>query len=419
MDKDALYYRDEYVREFEARVLSCEAPDRAIEGAAALVELDVHGFYPEGGGQTADHGTIGEAAVLDVQEVPILDSQTGEKLRDARGNVRMRVLHAVDRPLLVGMQYHCRIDWARRMRNSRNHSGEHIVSGLIYRHYGYHNVGFHMSDVMTIDLDGPLSWEELMKIEEEANAVVLEDRPVRSIWPSEGELEKLDYRSKKKLSGDVRLVDLGGSDLCACCGTHVRTTGEIGPIKLLSVLGHKGGVRIELFCGQDALLDAERKHQAVTEISRLLNVSPSDIVGALRLYMEDSLRKDRRIAGLNTRYYELKAQLLQAQEGVLIDFEEGMNPVELRKCCDYFMKHTKASVVGIFGRKEAAGTEENSCSYVIGSCTKDVRAGAQAFNRLVQGRGGGQKEMIQGSLTASEAEIRQAMETVFGAGEAS
>ena len=250
-----------------------------------------------------------------------------------------------------------------------------------------------------------------MAIEEEANAVVLEDRPIRTSWPTEEALETLDYRSKKKLSGDVRLVDLGGVDLCACCGTHVRTTGEIGPIKLLSVLGHKGGVRIELFCGQDALRDAQRKHRDVTEISRMLNVSPSEIVGALRLYMEDSLQKDRRIAALNTRYYELKAQMLQNEEGLLADFEEGMNPVELRKCCDYFMKHTKAAVVGIFGRKEG---DAESYSYVIGSRTEDVRSAAPRFHQLVQGRGGGQKEMIQGSLTASEAEIRQAMETVFG-----
>lgn len=418
MDKHALYYQDDYVREFDAVVLCCEQPGDA--SGHALVELSVHGFYPEGGGQAADHGTIGDAAVLDVQELPLLDPETGEKQRDDRGNVLVRVLHTVDRPLQVGVQYHCCIDWARRMRNSRNHSGEHIVSGLVYHHYGYHNVGFHMSDVMTIDFDGPLSWAQIMAIEEEANAVVLEDRPVRTSWPTEEELETLDYRSKKKLSGDVRLVDLGSIDLCACCGTHVRSTGEIGPIKLLSVLGHKGGVRIELFCGQDALRDAQKKHEDVTEISRLLNVSPSEIVGALRLYMEDSLRKDRRIADLNARYYELKAELLQEQEGVLTDFEEGMNPVELRKCCDYFMKHTKAAVVGIFGRKEAAdGKTDSSFSYVIGSRSVDVRAMAQHFNRLVQGRGGGQKEMIQGSLTASEAEIRQAMETVFGAAPAS
>lgn len=416
MDKNALYYQDHYVKAFDAEVTSCTAADGKY-----LVELSVHGFYPEGGGQDADHGSIGEAAVLDVQEVPVIDPASGEKQRDARGNVVVRVLHTVDRALTVGETYHCVIDWARRMRNSRNHSGEHIVSGLVHRHYGYHNVGFHMSEVMTIDFDGPLSWEQLMQIEQEANAVVLEDRRVSAIWPTPEELEAIDYRSKKPLSGDVRIVDLGGADLCACCGTHVLSTGEIGPIKILSVLGHKGGVRLELFCGYDALRDAARKHEQVVEISRLLNVAPADIVDALKTYMADSFRKDRRIAALNTRYYELKAQSLQEETGVLIDFEEGMNAVEVRKCCDYFMKHTKASVVGVFCRKDegdadgAASAEDiASYSYVIGSTNVDVRAQAKTFNALVDGRGGGQKEMIQGSLQASEEKIQDAMNRIFG-----
>lgn len=415
MDKHALYYQDHYVKEFDAEVTSCE-----VAGERYRVELSVHGFYPEGGGQDADHGTIGDAQVLDVQEVSLTDPETGEKQRDARGNMIVRVLHTVDRPLTPGETYHCVIDWERRMHNTRNHSGEHIVSGLVHRHYGYNNVGFHMSDVMTIDFDGPLSWEQLMTIEEEANAVVLEDRRVRALWPTAEELESIDYRSKKALSGDVRIVDLGGADLCACCGTHVMTTGEIGPIKILSVLGHKGGVRLELFCGPDALSDARKKHAQVVDISRLLNVAPSEIVDALKNYMADSFRKDRRIAELNTRYYELKAETLQDMSGVLVDFEDGMNAVEVRKCCDYFMKHTKASVVGVFCRKEDGGeassadaTAAGAYSYVIGSADVDVRAKAKEFNSLVNGRGGGQKEMIQGSLVATEDGIRDAMNQVF------
>lgn len=416
MEKKALYYQTPYVKEFDAEVTSCVA---ASEGADQyLVELSNHGFYPEGGGQEADHGTIGEAQVLDVQEQPVLDPVTGEKQRDAAGNVLVRVLHTVDRALPVGAQLHCVIDWARRMRNTRNHSGEHIVSGLVHRHYGYNNVGFHMGEVMTIDFDGPLSWEQLMEIEAEANAVVLANRPVTALWPTAEERETIAYRSKKPLSGDVRLVDLGGADLCACCGTHVETTGEIGPIKILSVLGHKGGVRLELFCGTDALQDADRKHAAVVEVSRLLNVAPSEIVDALKNYMQDSLQKDRRIAELNTRYYELKAERLAAETGVLVDVEEGMNAVELRKCCDYFMKHTKASVVGVFCKKEAAGPEEDgktaaAYSYVIGSLHCDVRAKAKDFNALLAGCGGGQKEMIQGSLTGTVESIQQAMTAVF------
>lgn len=410
MEKNALYYQFPYVKEFDAIVTSCEERDGHYQ-----VELDAHGFYPEGGGQAADHGMIGDATVSDVQEKALKDPETGEKLTDERGNVLVRILHTVDKALETGKTYHCSIDWERRMRNSRNHSGEHIVSGLVHKHYGYNNVGFHMSDVMTIDFDGVLTWEQLMKIEEEANEVVLANRAVSQIWPSETELQETEFRSKKALNGDVRLVDLGGADLCACCGTHVMTTGEIGPIKILSVLGHKGGVRVELFCGKDALLDYRNKHNALLELSHMLSFAPSEVKEAVRQHMEQSAAKDRRIAELNQRYYALKAETLKDFTGVLVDVEEGMNNVELRKCCDYFMKHTHAKVVGVFGLKDVDRQAGDTAgwNYVIGSETEDVRSRAKEFNALVNGRGGGQKEMIQGSAVSTEEDIRKAMEKIF------
>ncbi|SFG31755.1 alanyl-tRNA editing protein [Oribacterium sp. WCC10] len=411
MEKEALYYQTPYVKEFDAEVLSCEA-----SGDKYLVELSVHGFYPEGGGQEADKGTIGDAVLTDVQEKAVKDPESGEKLCDEKGNAIVRILHTVDRALETGKTYHCVIDWERRMRNSRNHSGEHIVSGLVHRHYGYNNVGFHMSDVMTIDFDGALTWEQLMEIEKEANAVVLENRPVRELWPDEAELQDIDYRSKKALSGDVRLVDLGGADLCACCGTHVMTTGEIGAIKILSVLGHKGGVRVELFCGTDALSDYAGKHEQLLELSHMLSVAPSEVKDAVKQTMDQSFQKDRRIAEINQKYYALKAEMMKDFTGVLVDVEEGMNNVELRKCCDYFMKNTKASVIGVFGQKDSVKVKGDTASewnYVIGSETVDVRNMAKTFNAEVNGRGGGQKEMIQGSASCTEEELRRAMNEVF------
>ncbi len=411
MDKNALYYQVPYVKEFDAVVTACYSRDGKY-----IVELDTHGFYPEGGGQAADFGTIGDVSVLDVQEEAVKDSATGEKLLDDRGNNLVRVLHYVDGPLEEGQQYHCVIDWERRMRNARNHSGEHIVSGLVHEKYGYSNVGFHMSDVITIDFDGMLTWEQLMEIETLANQVVLEDRDVRSLWPTKDELEDIDFRSKKTLSGDVRLVDLGGADLCACCGTHVMTTGEIGAIKILSVLGHKGGVRVELFCGNDALEDYQKKHNMLLEMSRLMSVSPLEVEDALKQVMTQSLQKDRRIAEINQRYYEMKAETLKEHTGVLLDVETGMNNVELRKCCDYFMKHTSSSVTGVFGLKDDSQSESDddaSWNYVIGSGSVDLRSMAKDFNSVVNGRGGGQKEMIQGSCVCSFDKIAKAMHDIF------
>ena len=240
--------------------------------------------------------------------------------------------------------------------------------------------------------------------------------PVNTLWPTPEELEKTDFRSKKELKGDVRLVDLGGADLCACCGTHVMTTGEIGAIKILSVLGHKGGVRVELFCGNDALSDYRKKHEQLLQLSHMLSISIDELVEGVQLVLDQSRQKDWRIGAINQRYYEMKAETLKDFDGVLTDIEEGMNNVELRKCCDHFMKHTASKVVGVFGRKDdSINAQDDNCqwNYVIGSSNVDVRSKAKDFNSLVNGRGGGQKEMIQGSATCSEATLRKTMEEVF------
>ncbi len=204
---ERLYNEDAYIREFDAEVISCTEAGTGYE-----VLLDRSAFFPEGGGQPADTGTLGNARVLDVQE------RRGE------------VVHMTDRALLPGSTVHGAIDWDRRFERMQEHSGEHIVSGLIHRKYGYDNVGFHMGEEIRLDLSGVLTWDELMDIEREANEIVFLDVPLHIWIPGEEELSRTDYRSKKELSGDVRLVEIPGADICACCGTHVKRTGEIGPI---------------------------------------------------------------------------------------------------------------------------------------------------------------------------------------------
>lgn len=407
MDKNALYYEENYVKECSAEVVICRASEDREKGAYVL-EFDRHLFYPEGGGQKADRGFVYEEEGWSPDRKPLAEVLSVEETDLFREDGAPLFLHYTDQPVPVGTRVHLVVDWEKRMINTRNHSGDHLVSGIIFQKFGCHNVGFHMSEVMTIDFDGVLKPEDLLEVEMEANAAVMRDLPVKSFWPSESELAVLPYRSKKKLSGDVRLVDLGGMDLCACCGTHVHRTGEIGPIKILSSIGRKGGTRIEMFCGSEAFSDYQKKHQLLQEISRMLNVSIPDTVEALSKYMEESREKDLRISKLNQRYYEKKAESLENTSEMIVDFEEGMNPVELRKCCDYFMKHTAAPLVGVFCERKEGGY-----SYVIGSSRLDVSSEAGAFNRAVNGRGGGQKEMIQGSLRAEPEKISEAMKLFF------
>ncbi len=416
MNQNALYYQYPYVKEFSATVRSCTA----VTDPALLAQfpaqttlwqlcLSEEGFYPEGGGQPGDRGRIfRETDDPRASE----DNVFGVHVLDTREGADGAILYT-DGPLPVGENVHCIPDWTWRMRNSQNHSGEHIISGLVHRDYGYDNVGFHMhmegeQPLITIDFNGPIDWDNLQRIEQEANAIVRRDLPIEVFYPSAEELETLDYRSKKALSGPVRLVRIPETDLCACCGTHVARTGEIGCIKLLSVMSHRGGVRIEMLCGLDAFRDYERKHETVLNISRRLSVKPEETAAAVEQLLAENQRQRQRIAELNARAFQQKAAQYVTETGVICDFEEDMSSVELRKCCDYLMKHTAARLVAVFG---SSGTD--AYSYVLGSQSEDVRPLGKQLNARFSGRGGGQAAMVQGSLKGSEAALRSALAEAF------
>ena len=264
---EKLYYLDSPLFEFAARVLETREGKRGWE-----VLLDRTAFFPEGGGQPADTGTIGRARVLDVHE--------------REGEIR----HLCDRELASGT-YACAVDAEKRLRRMQNHSGEHVFSGLTHQKYGAENVGFHMAaDCMTIDFDKELSFEQLSEIEYEANLAVRANIPVRTFYPSPEELKVLEYRSKKELAGAVRIVEIAGIDRCACCAPHVRATGEIGAIKLLTAERHRGGVRLSLICGMDALDDYRRKQDSAAAISALLSAKRDERAPAVERRLESGAK---------------------------------------------------------------------------------------------------------------------------------
>ena len=220
MEMNELFYQDAYLKEFDAKVIRCTACKNGFD-----VVLEDTAFYPEGGGQPFDTGTLDGIEVFNVQ-------------RDQHDVIHHYVKEALDEGKVV----HGVIDWNRRFDFMQNHSGEHIISGLIHKHFGYENVGFHMGEVIQIDISGPLNWEQLMMIEREANDIIYQNIPVQITYPNNDELENIPYRSKKELQGKVRIVTIENADICACCGTHVRNTGEIGLIKILSFMKHKDGI---------------------------------------------------------------------------------------------------------------------------------------------------------------------------------
>ena len=375
---EKLYYTQPGAREFTARVLECRPA-----GAAWAVRLDRTAFFPGGGGQDCDLGTLGGAAVLDMQEA------------------EDQVWHLCAAPLEAGTEVRGVLDWARRRELSQQHSGEHIVSGLVYRQFGYHNVGFHMgAQCMTVDFDGPISWEDLTDIERRANEAVLEDIPVRTWFPDPEELGSLPYRSKKALSGPVRLVEFPGYDLCACCGTHVERTGQIGPIKLLSCVKFHGGVRVELLCGSRAMAYLS----AVWEQNRLVSQAFSAKMletGAAARRMNEALEAQKRRAGtLESRVFASLGEKAAGQ-GDTLAFEPELTPDGVRRLADAVGRTCGGTALVLSGR--------DGMGYQYALCRPggDLRELNRAMLRALDGRGGGKPEFQQGSLRATRAEIEQ------------
>ena len=373
---DKLYEEDAYLREFEAEVTGCVPAE-----GGWLVTLDRTAFYPEGGGQPADTGTLGGARVLDVHE------QEGE------------ILHTTDAPLPVGDRTAGAIDWEARFSRMQQHTGEHIVSGIIHRLFGLDNVGFHMGrDAVTIDLNGELTADDLTRVERLANEAVWENLPVGVEYPAPEALAALDYRSKKELTGRVRIVTVPGSDVCACCGTHVRRTGEIGVIKLLTSQRYKGGVRVWLLCGDRALTDYNEKNAQAYAVSGMLSARVGELAGAVERMQAENDALKLRAARLQEELFRYRASVVEEGATYALLFEDAMEPPALRRFCLALCERCGVAAV-------LSGSEREGWKYAAGSAHSDVRPLGRELNAAFSGRGGGSPELVQGTLSGSRAEI--------------
>lgn len=368
---EKLYYDSPYLKKFEATVVSCEAGKKGYQ-----VVLDQTAFYPEGGGQPADTGSLGGVRVLDVHE---------------KDGV---IVHLTDQPLTVGAKVRGQIDWERRFLHMQEHSGEHLVSGLIHERFGYDNVGFHMgADEVTIDFNGMIAWDELMEIEEKANAMIWENLPIRAWFPSSEELAAMEYRSKKELTGEVRIVEIPGGDTCACCGTHVARTGEIGLVKFLSLIHYKGGVRLSLLCGGRAVRDYENKQEQVQKISVLLSAKPAEIARAVERVKNELEEIKGKLAESHRELTEYEVAALPENGGDLYLIRKDYDGLRLRNLANRILEEKKAKKILILSE-----TKEDTFLYVLGSQDEDIRPLAKELNGLLHGRGGGSMQMVQGTF---------------------
>ena len=376
METEKLYYADPLLKEFTAAVLDCQEGKNGY-----VVTLDRTAFYPEGGGQPADHGTLDGVAVTDVHE---------------KNGV---IFHNVESAVEIGKTVTGRIDWARRFDHMQQHSGEHICSGLICGRYGCDNVGFHMgTDTVTIDFNADISWEELLEIEAQANRYIQEDHPIDIQFHRGAELDAIDYRSKKPLEGDVRIVAFPGADCCACCGTHVLRSGQVGLVKFLSVQKFREGVRIELLCGQRALDYLSRTWEQAKAIGQRLSVKPVDTSAAVE-------RLEGELSALKARCADLEEAVFtgiaaaQAGKGTVLLFQPPMKPDSVRKLADAVSK-TCGGLAAVF-----AG-EDSHYAYALGRADgQDISAFVKAMNGALHGRGGGRNGFAQGSVEAERSAI--------------
>lgn len=378
-----LYDLNPYTEEFDAQVVSCNLNNDVYE-----IVLDRTAFYPEGGGQPADRGTLGTVNVLDVQE----KAET--------------IIHYCDAPLAEGTQVHGAIDWNRRFDLMQNHSGEHIVSGLIHQLYGYENVGFHMGDVIQIDFNGPLNEEQLKDIETRANRIVMNNEEIIALFPDEEELKTLEFRSKKELKGVVRIIEIPGADVCACCGTHVKRTGEIGLIKLLGWQKHKKGVRVEMLSGMRALAYVQAAMAENHKVSVALSAKELETSSAVDALIRTSIRKDVRIREVSSMLLDYR--LTEMKEGMKLaaDYVDPLDRTVLIRYGNAMAE--KAEIAAVL-----SGSEDH-WNYHIISRTVPLKAKAAVLNAKLNGRGGGSEEMIQGSFNASKEEIDAVLAEVLG-----
>lgn len=371
---EKLYYLSSKIKDFKATVVSTEKTENGYKSI-----LSKTAFFPEGGGQPADKGTINGITVFNVLE------ENGE------------IYHYTEQELNVGDEVEGVLDWECRYDRMQNHSGEHIISGIVHSLYGYQNVGFHLSDdTVTLDFDGELSAEQLEQVEKMANEVVWRNAKIDCFVPTVDELQKLEYRSKKELDGDVRIVKIEDCDMCACCAPHVESAGEIGIIKMLDTERLRGGIRIYIKCGMRALKDYGDRYKNIFAMSNLMSLKQHEVLmGVEKLYSQINELKQGAVS-LKKRLIDA---IIKSADGKTVVFEDGLDVKELQLLADGLYKN--------YGGIKAAFSPLNNDSFSFAICgdENELNSLFKDFKASFSVRGGGRNGMVQGTVQAEKEQI--------------
>ena len=377
-----LYDIDAYATRFEAKVESCEATSNTNGQGCYVVILDQTLFFPEEGGQTPDKGTINGIAVTDAQ---------------IKGD---EIIHYLEAPLEVGETVTGEIDWKHRFSNMQQHSGEHIFSGTAYKKYGYRNVGFHLSDqIVTMDFDHPFTEEQLAEMEWAVNEAIVANVEVVTGYPSKDVLSQIEYRSKIDFDEGVRIVEIKGYDVCACCAPHVHRTGEIGIFKIQSAQNYKGGMRISFLCGFRALEEYRNKAQIITKLSGILTTNQEQLAENVQKLKNQTQTLKNQLMTAKQTIMESKLERIPAEQKDVLLFETDLDTPVMRNVVNKLVEQHEG-ICGVF-----VGTDTGGYNYIIGSKTVDCCEVASALKEKLGARGGGSTQMVQGSVQAKAEDI--------------
>ncbi len=401
-----LYDKNAYDKEFTARVISCTKDEKK----GYLLVLDRTLFFPEEGGQTPDRGFI--VGIDD--ELTTEADHLSEKLQSegaAVSDVQIKdevIFHSVDKEFKEGTTVYGRIDWEHRFSNMQQHTGEHIFSGIVNSRYGYDNVGFHLSDSMvTMDYSGPLTDEDIAQVESAVNRAIYENREVRTGYPSAEELSAMEYRSKKELAGAIRIVEVEGYDLCACCAPHVNRTGEIGILKVIGTQNYKGGIRVSILCGRRAFEYLTAEHNMISTLANELSTSADCIPAQFAKQQEEIGQLKRALSDAGEKLLMNEALKLPAGKENVCIFAEGVSDSGVIRRVVNHLVSERSGYCGIF-----FASDNDEYRFIIG-CGQDKNCNdlLGEMKKKFQVRGGGKPAMVQGSISVADInEIKEIFE---------
>lgn len=412
-----LYETDSFLKECTATVTDL----RIIDGRCEIA-LDRSIFFPEGGGQYADRGWIYVGKITSSGSETALEVIDGQEYPEG---IYYTINGQINDSIRPGQEVLCKLDWQLRFSRMQQHSGEHILTGLIHDHFGYDNISFHLSDdePITICFNGTLSENDLDKMEALANQAIYVNLPIIDTYPDEVTLAKLNYRSKKELTGQIRIITVGdpesieesgldygqnapGSpdnptalDVCACCAPHVMSTGQVGIIKIISHQSYKGGIQLNVLCGGRAYEYFRTEHKLVNDLARSYSTSIDKLSGVISKDRDSLARTKEELATMkNDKLIESIIKLTDA-DAPCVFLEEAI-PVLMKNAYNALADRFPERFCGVF-----AGSDDNGYRFYAGNPNLKSRELAAKMRDTLNAKGGGSDEMIQGQAPATRDNI--------------